>query len=489
MSALTPAARAIKQADKGIGGWLMDLVTGAGSSPAHIIVTGILGVVPGVGQAMDARDLIIGIIVVVRSPAGIGGWVDLVISLIGCVPAIGDALKVGFKLMKQGKSFGRVLEAVSPKLRGNVEKYMRSVNWGALATQSKSLFVRCIDAFIDGLDNWAVKVLAGRAEVAQIIGELRAIRQRGPQMIDQAFAELRSLHSRMMGHQLPRNTAAVNAPAPRVTAQMPAALERQRVEAARIQRRLAAKRAAKEKSVKASPNSTTTSTKKKAEPKKQSWRSGIPAEHITDYYVKRKHINYRKANNNGQLTEEHSVGHNGLDHLWANYGAGRSFVVGETKSSIFDSFKLMAALPADLQKAFDALRADEAANPTKNGQPNIFDSEGRDQHANKRVPVGSSNDDDANIRKGVNKPNDSTGLRTQMSHQWIAKRLPDERLTARGRQLVSLIRDWEDGEIDCPYGRWITLVTGRQLHKHRQSGGATHEIQTILNLPDNILRR
>jgi hypothetical protein len=489
MSAVTPAARAIRQADRGIGGWLMDLVTGAGSSPAHIIVTGILGVVPGVGQAMDARDLIIGIIVVARSPAGIGGWVDLVISLIGCIPALGDALKVGFKLMKQGKSFGRVLEATSPRLRGNVERYMRNVNWASLANQAKPLFTRCIDAFINGIDNWAIKVVAGRAEVAQVIRELRAIRQRGPQMIDQAFAELRSLHSRMMGHQLPRNTAAARAPAPRVSAQArAAALERQRVEAARIQRRLAARRAAAEKPVRTSPNTTTTSTRKKAEPKKQSWSSGIPAEHITDYYVRRKHVNYRKANNNGQLTEEYSVGHNGLDHLWANYGAGRSFVVGETKSSIFDSFKLMAALPSELQEAFSALRAEEIANPTKNDKPNIFHSEGRDQYANQRVSVGDSTDDDVNIRKGLNKPNDDTGLDTQMSHQWIARRLRNERLTTRGRQLARMIRDWRNGDIDCPYIRWISLVTGRQLHKHRQSGGGTHEVQTILNLPDNILR-
>lgn len=494
MSAVTPAARAVKQANDGIGRWLVDLISGSGSSPAHIIVTGVLGVVPGVGQAMDVRDLVIGVIVVARNPYSISGWVDLVISLIGCVPAVGDALKVGFKLMKQGKSFGRVLEAVSPRLRGNVEQYMRNVNWGSLASQSKSIFSRAIEAFIDGLDTWVVKVVAGRREVAQYIAELRAIQRRAPQMIDQAFAELRTMHNRMMGHELPRNTAAVTPPARRATPQSRAAqAERQRVEAARIQRQLAAKRAAKEKASRASPNSTTTTTKKKAEPKKQSWSSGIPAEHITDYYVRRKHANFKKAKNHGRLIEEHSLGHNGLDHLWANYAAGRQYIVGETKSSIFDSFKLIAALPTDLQEAFSVLRAAEAANPTStNGKANIFESEGRDQYANKRVPIENNNGNDAELRKGLAKPNPDTGLYTQMSHYWIFDRLqhPQEKLTKQGLLLVELVRKWREAEIDdCPYARWISLVTGRQLHKHRQSGGATHEVQTILHIPENILNR
>ena len=71
LPAATPAGRALRQADDGIGTWLVDLVTGAGSSPAHIIITGILGVVPGVGQAMDARDLILGIIAIAKTPAAI----------------------------------------------------------------------------------------------------------------------------------------------------------------------------------------------------------------------------------------------------------------------------------------------------------------------------------------------------------------------------------------------------------------------------------
>ena len=183
LAAATPAARALRQADSGIGTWLAELVTGAGTSPSHIIITGILGVVPGIGQAMDARDLILGIIAIVKVPAAIGGWVELVITLIGCVPAVGDALKVGFKLMKQGHNFGRVLEAVSPALRGNVEKFMRKIDWKVLAEESKGLFMKTISAFIEGLDTWIMKAVAGGSTVKQIMAELKAIEKQGPKMI------------------------------------------------------------------------------------------------------------------------------------------------------------------------------------------------------------------------------------------------------------------------------------------------------------------
>lgn len=497
VKAASPAARAIRHADDGIGKWLKDLVTGEGSSPAHIIVTGILGVVPGVGQAFDARDMILCIIQIARTPTAVFIWVELVITLIGCIPLVGDALKVGFKLMKQGHNFGRVLEGVSPKLRGNVEKFMRNIDWGMLTRETKELFDRAISAFSDGLDSWVVKSLAGRQQVTQIVDQLKAVQRQGPKMIDEAFVELKQLHAKMMRHDLPDTTAALNA----TTAK-----------AAKQETQQAAGTAAKSRKVEpptipaktkkdstqnhTTPDRTKSNTKKKAQPKKQKWHTGIPAEHITDYYVKKKHANFKKANNSGKLIEEHHLPHNGIDHLWSNKShITQPFVVGETKSSIFDSFKLMAALPADLREKFDTLKAEEAANPTANNdKPNIFHSEGRDQHANQKVKIGSEQNDEDAIKRGVNRPNEETGLRTQMSHAWIENALPNEKLTAAGRELTSLMRRHQRERLlnpnaRFPYQRWISLVTGRQIHKHAKSGGSCHEIQVVLDLPDNILER
>lgn len=495
LRAVNPAAKALRQADSGIGNWLSGLVTGAGSSPSHIIITGILGVVPGIGQAMDARDLVIGIIAIARAPASVGAWVSLVITLIGCVPAVGDALKVGFKLMKQGHNFGRVLEAVSPTLRGNVERFMRKIDWKVLASESKGLFTKTISAFIDGLDSWVVKAVAGGSTVKQIIGELKAIQKQGPKMIDDAINELKKMHAKMMGHELPGNTAAVAGTSGKAVSKeadeaAAALLAKKQFEAARIQRKLLASKSRDVKTNRVSPNSTKNSVKKKAQPKKQKWRTGVPAEHITDYQVKKKHGNFRKVNHHGNLTEEYSISRKGLDHLWLNKThLTKPFVVGETKSSIFDSFRLLAALPARMQAEFEALRLDEAANPTaNNNKPNIFESEGRDAHVNRRVSAGATPADEHTIRQGVARPNEETGLATQMSHRWIRECVIQERsLTQAGTPLRKLVRDYKDGDIPCPYQRWISLVTGRQLHKHQKSKGALHEVQTILTLPDNIL--
>lgn len=501
--AVTPAARALRTADDSITTWMTDLVTGAGSSPSHIIITGILGVVPGIGQAMDARDLVIGIIAISKSPGAIGGWVELSITLVGCVPAVGDALKVGFKLMKQGHNFGRVLEAVSPALRGNVEKFMRKIDWGMLGRESKSLFNKTIEAFVDGLDSWVVKAVAGRSEVKQIIAELKGMQKSAPKMIDDAFEELKQLHSKMMGHALPGNTAAVASTSGRATVHAAeeaaqAASKNAAAATAKAERKLIERKSHDVKNGRAQTNASSTATKKKAKEKKQSWRSGVPAEHITDYFVKHKHITFEKANNGGKLTEEHSMPHNGLDHLWANKtNLVKPFVVGETKSSIFDSLTLIAALPADLKEKFADLRDWEAKNPTRNGKPNTFGNVGRDEHADKQVSVGGTKDDENVVRSGVNPPGkdkhgEPTGLATQMSHAWIFAKIDTEDLTTTGQELRSKLRRIrllrrKPADIKYPYKRWISLVTGRQLEKHRKSGGANHEVQIVLDLPENLL--
>jgi hypothetical protein len=493
------AARAVRHVDDGIGNWLKDLVTGAGSSPSHIIITGILGVVPGVGQVMDARDIILAIIQIAKTPAAVGGWVELVITLIGCVPAVGDSLKVGFKLMTKGHNFGRVLEAVSPALRGNIEKYMRKIDWSAMTHECKGLFSKTIAAFIDGLDSWIVKAIGGRKEVKMVIEELQALQKSGNKMIDAAFAELKEMHSKMMGHQLAGSTAAVGTTSSRAvkhevpSAAATTAAKKPVVQAQKKEAKVAAKKSQDVKSNSTPANSTKVDKKKAGKPKKQKWSTGVPAEHITDYFVKHKHIPFNKVNNNGKLTEEYSLPHNGLDHLWSNKpNLQKPFVVGETKSSVFDSLRLIAALPADLREKFEALRADDAKSQTSNKKPNIFDNEGRDAHANQAIQIGDSDGEHKAVRNGVNKPGvdkhgKPTGLPTQMSHEWITYVMADERLTLEGRKIRRLLEDNQLNGGIYPYQRWISLVTGRQLRKHQKSKGSHHEVQVVLHLPDNIL--
>jgi hypothetical protein len=73
-----------------------------------------------------------------------------------------------------------------------------------------------------------------------------------------------------------------------------------------------------------------------------------------------------------------------------------------------------------------------------------------------------------------------------MSHEWIAKSLENEKLTADGKKITALIEQFQIGD-NCPYQRWISLVTGRQLYKHKKANGAHHEVQIVLHLPETIL--
>ncbi|WP_231654710.1 hypothetical protein [Ralstonia solanacearum] len=93
---------AVKAVDDDLSGWLKGLVTGEGSSPSQIIVSGVLSVIPGLGQAMDVRDIIVGVIVISKSPTSPSGWLNMSITLVGCVPALGDALKTSFRMIKSG---------------------------------------------------------------------------------------------------------------------------------------------------------------------------------------------------------------------------------------------------------------------------------------------------------------------------------------------------------------------------------------------------
>ncbi len=513
LDATKPAARALKAADTGISGWLGGLVTGAGSSPSHIIVTGILGVVPGLGQAMDVRDLILGVINVTNAPSETAGWVDLVISLVGCVPLVGDALKVGFKLMKQGKNFGRVLEGVSPKLRGNIEKFMRNINWANLASECKQIFAKVIGAFISGLDTWIARVMTSKAEVKLITDQLRGILKKGGEMIDKAFVELKQMHTTMMGHDLPLSTAGVSPAVPRVTGSGMPPVATPKAAAggkggggkpggADKDGQLNAKKNKDADNNQVPPNTPKKDAKKAANERRKQKRA-VLAEHLTDYHVRNKH-RFPKIIHHGRLHEHNdSPGRGGIDHLWFEAAVPeRQYIVCDTKSSFLEATTLMAALPQDLRDKFAAFRAEEAAEPMNKGKKNEYPSTPinakRDAHEDTNVDVHSDNE---NAVKGGMNPagknkdtKEPTGLPAQMTHDWIFYVLRKEKtLIDQGRLLRVLIRQQRaslttKNVLPYPYRRWVSLVTGRQMEKHRPKNGHHHAIQFMLKLPESILK-
>ncbi|PVY79551.1 hypothetical protein C7414_105234 [Cupriavidus alkaliphilus] len=480
---------ALKAADDDLGNWLKGLVTGEGSSPSQIIVSGVLSVIPGLGQAMDARDIIVGVIVISKSPTSPAGWLDMSITLIGCVPALGDALKTSFRMMKSGHALPRILDAVSPKLKGNIEKWFRTVNWDALARTLKRNFDDVMGAFIDGLDSWVARSVIGKQEVAYLISQIKDLRQRAPRMLDAAISELQSLWRRSLGDAKPRSTSAHGAAHGGGTGTTGTAAKANRPSgSAQSNQGQTVKR--DKTGTEATTTNGSRTDQRRAGKKKQRWQSGVPAEHITDYWCARNKRNLKKANNAGQLWEEWSpAGRQGIDHVWVqSANPVRPGVIGETKSSLFGAFRFIAALPADIRQELQALGKAEAENPTStNGKPNIFQSEGRDSVSSRKVYANGSGAE-IELKKGLGSTK-TKGI--QMSHLWISKSITGEALTPAGgtlaRKIKSFYREYAiDKKASPPYTRWIIMVTGRQKELHKKS---QHEIQKpVISIPDSILQ-
>lgn len=490
---------AVKAADDDVRDWLEGLVTGAGDSPSQIIVAGALGVVPGVGQAMDLRDIVRGVITLAGAPGQPSAWLDMAITLVGCVPVAGDALKTTFRLLRRGDALPRILDALSPALRGNVERFFREIDWGLVTHTVKSSFDKVLGSFIGGLDTWVIKTVLGRGEVKLLLEQLQQMRAQAPKMLDQAIGELKAMWSKALGDKLPHSTAHGTPP----KASTPSSTSGGGGRLAEPQVTPAAKGVQRDRTDHpAFTPDKPRNEQRRAARKKQSFDTGVPAEHMSDYWVARTRRNLKKANNLGRLWEEWDrPGRQGIDHVWVQAGpSARPGVIGETKSSLLGAFGFLAALPADLRSQLSALSADEASTPTPgtassdNPVPNVFESAARDgvSPAKTRIEPTADNESRLKGRPGLAQTK-SKGV--QMSHRWIAASLPSEQLTAAGRELARQLVRYEKTIASGtngipPYTRWVLMVTGRQKHLHEKPQGHKHEVQPpLISLPDGILEK
>ena len=199
----------LKKADDDVGKWFMGLLDGSGTGPSQIIVTAVLGCVPVVGQLFDLRDLIRGIILVSANPANVMGWVDLVITLIGCIPGFGDAFKAGFKLAKNGANAERVFDAMRKYAKIDPKKALKEINWNKLKNECISLLNKMIDEIVDVLDSWLAKQVIGRPKVNEVIKMFTQVKKDAPKYMNAAFAEIQKTVNQMLNMHPPLPSTAV----------------------------------------------------------------------------------------------------------------------------------------------------------------------------------------------------------------------------------------------------------------------------------------
>jgi hypothetical protein len=131
MSGATAIARAARRPAR--RGWLQSLrdeavsfLKGDNNSPWAILAETVIGCVPVLGQVVDARDIIKGLVAVSGAPASPLAWFDLITALIGLIPGAGDATKRGLRSVKAGATHvDDLLDMIRRFYRGDPERALR----------------------------------------------------------------------------------------------------------------------------------------------------------------------------------------------------------------------------------------------------------------------------------------------------------------------------------------------------------------------------
>ena len=149
MSIATASAKVITSTADQTSLWesAKQFLKGEYNGPNAILIEGVLGLVPGVGQAIDARDIILGLATVSANPANFAGWFELLTALIGIVPGGGDLLKRALRQVHHG--------VISPDAFFDM---LRKAKYG----DPEALIKRCLD------------FSALQKHLAKLLGELRA---------------------------------------------------------------------------------------------------------------------------------------------------------------------------------------------------------------------------------------------------------------------------------------------------------------------------
>ena len=451
--------------------WVEEVVEGKGTSLAQMMVSTVLGLIPFVGQAVDAYNILRGLYHLTRTPDSNEHWLDLVLSLIALVPGFGDALKNVCHMLRHGKAMGRILDSLPRHVRGDIETWFRTLDWARYTAE----MVQNLDAILQGLINMLSRSLSswalGRKGVQQLITQLSQLQAIAGRKLTEAMDTLKRAHQKSLADPLPSTTArtpaapgAPKSPAPNSQA------------SGNVATPTAGTRLPAQGRVTAQQRQSERSTQRPHQ-------ISVSGEHITDYYFVKRQRRRSKINHNGKLYEMSQPGHRGIDHVWHSGALPLGYRISDTKGTggAFHKLETARAVFAGLEYGIDAYLGME---------------------------------DEKRVERAVNKP--TVGDGRQLSHKWVSAKIRDAELVmAHREQLMDGIEAWErvefkigtetqhqNGEevrqlVKCPYDRSLITVVGPNHNLHERAKGpvtpkcckasVSHQIGTEFVLPTQML--
>lgn len=101
---------------------------GDNNAPWAILAETVIGLVPVLGQIVDARDIIKALIEVSAAPASPAAWFNLITALIGLIPGGGDVVKRSLRVVKaRVVPIDKLLDFIRQYYKGDPEKLLREM--------------------------------------------------------------------------------------------------------------------------------------------------------------------------------------------------------------------------------------------------------------------------------------------------------------------------------------------------------------------------
>lgn len=364
----------------------VSFLKGDNNAPWAILAETVIGCVPVLGQIVDARDIIKGLAEVAAAPASPLAWFNLITALIGLVPGGGDAVKRSLRAVKsKAVHVDELLDMIRRLYKGDPEKVLREA-------LDLSKLRRTLD---DILTNpHLTKHLS-----PEVNRGIREIRENLGKQFDAFKKEVDDWLTKG------RKSSADTGPSAKTAPGTPTAKPNTEAKAGSKGR--------EDHHNTASANTPNAATQRTARFKSLTQKVlGVMGEHLADYHCQdvkgwgtpMQHDqgarNTAKLNDNGQLVQLWPCipRGRGLDAVWKTTNGPKPYAVIEAKAS-YDPTKSLAALLG------------EAGDKTERGGSNAGGLKRR----------GGAGGQSATGPAAVRQTN---GKVTQMSHDWIEKRLP-----------------------------------------------------------------